>query len=228
MVTAAGGTHLPLPQTNVETMMLAADPTFSTARVTISLTTFITYAATTGRTKVATVVEAKKRYAAKYAKETDFWLPLRNAIMMAHEHGRSLATLDALLSTVHATKIPSYTDAIAGYKKWVGKAVLTSGGARRLVWTHGDLTVNVNPELDVPIGGRRHLVKLYFNKVVLSKTQLDLSLRLLQTVVPAPAEAAILDGRRAKLHIATRGVDAAMDALLEAEGDALVKLWRRI
>jgi hypothetical protein len=167
----------------------------------------------------------KSRYATGYDKRTDYWLRLRSAIMSVHEQGKPLSTLDTLLAQVPGGKTENYADAISGYKRWAGKRGLQSAGQRHITWQHGGLTVNVNPELDLDIDDVHVLVKLYLNKEALSRTRLDLALHLLQVSVPSGAVGAILDVRRGKQHVAETKPDRAMDALLEAEADGLLKLW---
>jgi hypothetical protein len=196
--------------------------------VVISLTTFIKYAAASGRAKVTVVARAKALYAAEYAKGRDFWLPLRRAIMASHESGAKLATLDALLASVAPAKVASYVEAMAGYLKWVGRRRLTSRGQLRRDWTHGVLTVNVNPELDMDINRVRTIVKLYFNKDALTKTRLDTALHLLRMTTPPAAAAAILDVRRGRLYSAAPRLDSTMDVLLGVEAEGLVELWRTL
>jgi hypothetical protein len=200
------------------------------ATVSISLTTFIAYAAASGRAKVTVVARAKTQYATEYAKERDFWLPLRHAIMLAHESGDKLATMDmdALIASVAPAKVASYLEAIAGYYKWVGRRRLNSRGQLHCDWTHGGLTVNINPELDLEMNRVRTVVKLYFNKDRLTKTRLDIALHLLRLTTPQAAAAAILDVRRGRLYSATSRIDSTLDVLLGVEADGLVKLWRTL
>ena len=194
--------------------------------VVISLTTFIGYVAATGRGKTTAVTRARAQYDQGYAKEKDFWLPLRHAIMAAHERDGVLVSLDDLKGSVSPSKAASYTEAIAGYKRWVGKRQLRSRGQRHYDWRHGDLVVKVNPELDVDLNDARTLVKLYFNKDALSRTRLDLALHVLRVTTPRGARAAIVDVRRAKIYAADVAHDSVMATLLEIEADGLVRLWR--
>jgi hypothetical protein len=198
------------------------------ARVAVSLTTFVDFAATTGLAKVGAVQRAKSRYARGYLSSFDYWLTLRNAITSLHSEDRPSATLDQVLVGLNEGKVGNYRLCIDGYKKWLRRRRLPLLRKRhRGEWTSGNLTVRVNPDLVLELDTVPHAIKLYFSAPPLSKTRIDLSLHLIRRVVGPSVRPAVLDVRRSKLYGNVRAAPG-VDALLEGEARLFVSMWDAI
>jgi hypothetical protein len=196
--------------------------------VRVSLTTFMEFVAANGARKVHIVDEARKTYGDLYEPVKDYWRPVREAICTAHVEGLPLNTLTPGGGPFSAGRQVNYDAAISAYRSWIGKPVLVGGVPPRIAWRSGGLSVFVNPEIDVPIQKRRHLVKLYFGKEPITPTRAEGTLHLLRTVMPADAEVGVLDVHRRRIcrPRMNRNVEACQ-AAMEAEARFFVERWNR-
>ena len=196
------------------------------ASLAVSLTAFVDFAAATGTAKAGKVQKVKKQL---QTGGFDYWLPLRNAIVSLHHENRPAVTLSRVLDGLDERKIGNYTQCIAGYKQWLGrKHPEPFVGRNRGLWVTGDLTVRVNPELIVHTGTQRTAVKLYFSAPPISRARVDLAQYLIRKVVGQQVHPAVLDVRRAKLHVGSLRASKAVDALLEGEARLFVSMWEAI
>jgi hypothetical protein len=193
----------------------------------ISLTTFVDFTTSVGSTRLTKVRRAKAEYGQDYAPQKDFYKALREAIEESFDQGWSAAGLKKKLAQVQdPKKQKNYEVCRRGLTRWAGNKAFIFHPKQRASWKSGDLTVKVNPELDLSINGVRHRIKLYFKGEALSKSRIDVILHLLGsgTVKATPG---VLDVRRSKLYIPT--VDRpGLDALLKAEAAAFNSLWQSI
>lgn len=195
--------------------------------LTISLTTFIDFVAATGTGRITKVRNAKRQYDAEWDASKDFYKPLRDRILKCAGQGWDKKALNVMLKEVTDTKkIPNYAECEKGLVKWIGtkKSVTAVPAAAKALWTSGDLTIRVNPELLVDDGGNRYVVKLYFKSDDLSSAKAQLILHLMSKSSKLKGTMAVLDTRRGKVFVHTKKVDG-IDALLKAEASALSQMW---
>ena len=84
--------------------------------IRINLTTFLDITSAAGTAKVTALRRRKNR--GPYQPAHDFWLPLRRAIVKAHQ-SEDMTALDRLMPTITDTKkLSNYPDRIRTYKKW--------------------------------------------------------------------------------------------------------------
>jgi hypothetical protein len=193
----------------------------------ISLTTFVDFTASAGSTRLTKVRRAKAEYGEDYSPQKDFYKALREAIEESFEEGWGAAELKKKLSKVpDPKKQKNYEACRKGLTKWAGRQAFIFHPKQRASWKSGELTVKVNPELDLSINGTRHRIKLYFKGEALSKSRVDVILHLLGSG-PAKATPAVLDVRRSKLYTPTVERPG-LDALVKAEAAAFNSLWQSI
>lgn len=193
----------------------------------VSLTTFVDFATAVGSTRLTKVRRAKSSYGEDYAPQKDFYKALREAIEDTFETGWSSADLKKKLSNISdPKKQKNYEACRKGINKWAGNKTFVSHPKKGDSWKSGELTVKVNPELDLSINGSRHLVKLYFKGEALSKPRIDVILHLLGNGAGA-ATPAVLDVRRSKLYVPTV-TRPGLGALLKAEAAAFSSLWQSV
>src|SRR5580698_4667412 len=110
----------------------------------VSLTYFVDFVLKVGTPKLSGVKEFKEH---RYDHLTDFYKPLREAIVDAHEKGKLDRALDDFLGTLtDERKRRIFPGLVQGYRKF-----LRSAGSMR--WftpphstlTAGDLEININP-----------------------------------------------------------------------------------
>ena len=199
--------------------------------IRISLTDFVDFSIKVGPPKLTKVNELRRR--GNYSPATDFWKPLRDALVDLHESGRmDRRQLDAFLKTVSdGKKVSRYTDACAGYKSFLGRKRIDWFASPQAIWVPNRLKVRVKPELGLTIDGHPHIVKLYFKNDKLSKQRVELVTYLmrdrLKKSAPAGARFCVLDIAHAKLHHASEN-GGNLFPLLMGEAAAFVAMWESL
>lgn len=196
----------------------------------LSLTDFVDIVVSSGTPKANKVRAIKNRPA--YNPAFDFYKPLRDHIEKTHKQGKGKAHLKTLMPTVtDKKKLSAYPVLLTGYRKWWGN--------KKLVWfkppsgSHSDhgIDVSVNPELGLGIGGKPHLIKLYFKADPLTKNRVDvihfLMDKQLSKQSPARVTMAVLEIRRSKLYTPTVAIQN-LPAVLSAELAYVGALWPHV
>ena len=200
--------------------------------IEISLTEFVDFVTKAGGPKLTVVREVKKRHAEGYDPKTDFYKKLRDGIVAHHAMGKPKAALDALAQGVtDRKKVVAYPIIIQGYKKFLGRKVVTwFAPPKKTTWEHGDLVVRVNPELGLQLNGRPHLIKMYLKKNQLRRLEVPSIMHLLQLVLSSKSESrtlGLLDVRRGHL-ITADGFDPALTPLLQGEAASFATIYRSL
>ncbi len=199
--------------------------------ILVSLTDFVDFVSKSGRPKLTQVKTVKWR--PKYDPQTDFWRALREAIIEFHRSNQTQKSrLDAaLIGITHIPKLTAYPVALAGYKKFLGRKSIQSLPDIRSSWSHGNLNVNVNPELSLSIQGTPHLVKLYFKGDTLSKKNAELILLMMADSLGSKTALgtvfSLLDVQRGKLFTTT-SVDVGLKPLLQGEATSFETMWNQL
>lgn len=155
-----------------------------------------------------------------------FYNPLKRGLIEAFEAGGAPADIRAAAAAASAPRARHYEECAAGAVRWRGRKALVWADVRPTTWSHGDLTVKVNPELGLEIDGVPYVIKLYFKEPALTKRKCEVPLHLLDLCYP-DARVGVLDLRRGKLHVPTRLV-AGIDALLQGEAASFVTMWNAL
>ena len=121
-----------------------------------------------------------------------------------------------------------YKLAIIGYKKFLGKQDYEWFKPHAAKWSHGSLTVRVNPEIGLIIGGKRHLIKLYLKQEKLSKPRINIILSMMRSTFASKTyEVAVLDVVRGQLYKGSES-SVSLSALLEGEAATFMAIWNSI
>lgn len=199
--------------------------------IQISMTEFVDFVTKAGPPRLTVVRQVKKRHADGYHPSTDFYKKLRDGIVQHHQIGGPKSALDALaLGVTDTNKIKAYPVIIQGYKKFLGNKSVKWFKPTKASWVHGELGVNVNPEIGLNINGKPHLIKLYFKTDKLTKTQLQAILHLMQLKLgktKKPVTLGILEVRRGKLHVAGP-LDPSLTALVDGEAQAFAAMYNAV
>jgi hypothetical protein len=198
----------------------------------ISLTDFVDVVSSSGTPKATKVRQIKTR--PPYEPALDFYKPIRDTIVEAHERGMTKDYVDAALANLtDKKKSAAYPAIVSAYKSWWGrKGFVWFFPPSALYSSHG-IDISINPELGLLIDGTPHLVKLYFKAEPLAKNRVDIITHLMTATVaatcPNPGETvmAVLDIRRKKLISPTTPV-ANLGAALDAELAYIAALWHSI
>jgi len=196
----------------------------------ISLTDFVDFVVKSGTPKLTKVRELKNR--GDYDPATDFWKPLRKAIIDYHKSGGDKRQLDAILSKISDPKKQNrYPSAVAGYKKFIGRKIVKWFDPPKHLWTRSGLDVRVNPELGLEYNSQRHIIKLYFKDEKPNKQKFDVVLAMMEEALRSKLKAgdtlAILDVSNSKLHTSS-GPQPSLTPLLVGEAAGFVATWNQI
>ena len=196
--------------------------------IRVNLTTFLDIVSAAGTPKLTAVRRLKQRE--KYSPARDFWLPLRRAIVGAHQ-AEDVGVLDHLLPTItDKKKLNNYPALIEAHKRWWGKRSYEWFQPPDADWQYGQVSVRVNPELGLKDDSGLTVVKLYFKKDRLPKLRADVILHLLETTVTPDgtnARVGILDVPRAKL-IQSTVEKPGLEAALRAEAAYIATAWNEM
>jgi hypothetical protein len=190
----------------------------------ISLTYFVDFMLTSGSSRIASARLIKRGPDERYS---DFYKPVREAIVDMHRKGLDTRVLADLLGTLQDPREKRiFPKAVIGYGKFLRRH-------RKVTWFEppfgehqlGDLTVRVNPELGLLLDGQPHAIKAYFRGDPLTAQRAvlinELQSRALAETWPGMVFA-VLDVRRAKLF--PREDKPGMSRLLHAEAASLASL----
>lgn len=197
----------------------------------VSLTVFVDFVTAGDPLNRATRVRLELNRG-EYDPRTDFWKKLRERIQDTHQRGQPVRTLQGLLDEVtDQKKLDSYSAAITGYLRFIGRKRVSYFEPPRAEWEHGDLAVRVNPELGLTIRDQPHVIKLYFRKDPLSKRKVDAVLALMDDALADQMEpnavVSVLDVQQAHVYVPTRQV-ADIDTVLAGEAASFLEMWHRL
>jgi hypothetical protein len=194
----------------------------------VSLTYFVDFVLKSGTPKLTGVREYKER---KDELSTDFYRPVREAIVKMHRAGACDSVLDEVVAAQTDEKRKRlYPLVVAGYRKF-----LVAGERRwfeppRTSVKLGDLEININPEIGFVIDKKPHFVKLYFRGETLTTKRAAVVLSLLARGLGEgyPGHVlAVLDVQRAKLLTFT-APNPRLDVLLCGEAAAFSTIYGAI
>ena len=165
---------------------------------TIGMAPFIDFALTpaTGNVAIAAAIKAG-------GYPTDRYADLGATIAEMHRDGRGPAALDSWLSAQPTTDKRRLGAILTAYKRFCRAHELKwfEPPMRDLPLGHG-VAVLVAPELGVLVGGRPHVIKLYFRSDPITPSRLALTTTLMHIAFSETwpgTVCAVLDVRRAKL-----------------------------
>lgn len=193
----------------------------------ISLSYFVDFVLTSGTGKLTSVKQLKQ---GKDERFTDFYRPVREAIIDMHEKGLDSGVLDDLLaSLVDPREKRIFPKVVSGYRKFLRQGKTTWFEPPMRDYPLGPISVRVNPEVGLLIDGRPHAIKLYFRGDPLSPQRIMVVNQLLANALGStwPGTVfSVLDVRRAKLYPYRPRTEVVH--LLRAEAASLSSLFAAI
>lgn len=194
---------------------------------TISLTDFVDIVSRSGTSKITKIAEVKHR--GPYSPQTDFYKPIREAIIETQEKSLPKSHIaDRLQSLTDQKKIKNYPMITAGFARWLGRKQPEWFAPPTAVFSGHGFEVKINPELGLIINARPHIVKLYFKGVPLTKSRIQIAAHLMEiSLRPNSRSGAImsvLDTRQSKLLSPEVPLDR-LTAGLRAELAYIATLW---
>jgi len=191
----------------------------------VSLTYFVDFVLKSGTSKLTGVREYKER---KDECSTDFYRPIREAIVEMHKKGLPLATLEDVTRAQEDEKRKKhYPLVIEGYRRFLASGPKNHFEPPRAALSLGALSLDVNPELGLVMDGKPHLIKLYFRSEPLDRRRtalvLDLLARGLGETNPERIPA-VLEVRTGKLHT-NATTNPRMELLLRGEAASFAAMY---
>lgn len=195
----------------------------------ISLTHFVDFVLKAGTPKLTGVKEIK---ANRSDQITDFYKPLREAIIDFHEKGQSISVLDGFVETMtDERKRRIYPSLLAGYQRFLDARPMTWFSPPKTVLPVGDLEVRINPEVGFRIEGTPHVLKLYFRGEPLTSKRVSIVLSLL-TAALGPCRPgtvfAMLDVRHARLYTIKAPPNPRLSLLLRGEAASFATIYASV
>ncbi len=194
----------------------------------ITSTTYMDFLLRTSIARLRVVREARAQYEAGYQQGHDYYRRMREGVVDMHRSGRGPEALWQIVEAAPSRKRSSFEACAQGYETWMRrKGFIWSRRPTPLLWTHGGLSVVVNPELLMHIDGEPHRVKLYFKTPPIKQAGANLVLHLFEAVSPTDAHIAVLDVRRSKLFQKTRA-SRDYETVLRSEALSFVSMWQAV
>lgn len=195
----------------------------------ITLPTYASFLVASGPSRITKVLQARRAqdgptgYAAG-----DHYIhlraPLRDALLAG---GDPQPLLDVLEGLHDARKVSNYRAIVDGLIEVFRTTDFEGRSIEKRSWTHGDLTVTVNPTARLYIDGRWHVAYVHLNQDPLDARSIQPVLELMRMTHGDLGEPLIIDSRRARLYHPSRSarVRRGLAALLEAEAESFLSLW---
>src|SRR5262245_27380872 len=166
----------------------------------VSLTYFVDFVLKVGTPKLSGVKEFKEH---RYDHLTDFYKPLREAIVDMHEKGKPDRALDEFLATLtDERKRRIFPQLVQSYRAWV-KPGMKWFTPPQTTLPVGDIEININPELGFEIDGTPYLVKTYFRGEPLAQKRVAIVVGLISSALGAVRPGTVfgmLDVKNSRLH----------------------------
>jgi hypothetical protein len=199
--------------------------------IRISLTDFVDFVSKSGSPKITKVRQIKSRQ--DYHPSRDFYKYLRDAIKLYHEENhtdKNTYFRDVLNASPDAKKKTKFTNLTKGYQRFLGTKSISHHESNNVIWTQGELEVNVNPELCLTIDNEKHLIKLYFKSDELTKLRIDVILYLMQNALPIQPNIdkfTILYIEKSRM-LSEAKPDTALQFLLQAEAESFITIYKNL
>ena len=201
--------------------------------IKISLTEFMNFVNKSGSAKATVVAQAKNKREEEYAHWKDYWLPLRNKIKDVHKKKGNHDDLKQIVKSIRRDKRENYRQSVEGYCVFWKKKKIEWVEPPRKTWAHGDIRIELNPELGLVIKDKVYLIKLFTTaNNSIDKRHADLILSLMEKelrdkVGGDEAIFAVLDVKCGKLF-ENKKKDTSMYSLLKGEARSFESQWKDI
>jgi len=194
----------------------------------VSLTYFVDFVLKVGTPKLSGVKEFKEH---RYDHLTDFYKPLREAIVDMHEQGKPDRALDDFVLTLtDERKRRIFPGLIEGYRKFVRPTMkwFTPPHGTLAV---GDLEININPELGFEIDGTPYVIKTYFRGEPLAQKRVQVVLGLITSALGAGRPGtvfAMLDVKNSRLHTLKSAPNPRLGLLIRGEAASFSTIYAAV
>jgi hypothetical protein len=194
----------------------------------VSLTYFVDFVLKVGTPKLSGVKEFKEH---RYDHLTDFYKPLREAIVAMHEQGKPDRTLDELFATLtDERKRRIFPGLIEGYRKFLRPGMKWFSPPHTTLPV-GDLEININPELGFEIDGTPYLIKTYFRGEPLAQKRVATVLGLITSALGPGRPGtvfAMLDVKNSRLRTLKSAPNPRLGLLIRGEAASFSTIYASV
>jgi hypothetical protein len=195
----------------------------------VSLTYFVDFVLKVGTPKLAGVKEFKEH---RYDHLTDFYKPLREAIIEMHEKGKPDKSLDELVASMtDERKRRIFPDLVEGYRKFLASKPMKWMTPPSAVLPVGELEINVAPELSFEIDGTPHIIKTYFRGEPLAQKRVQLVTNLMSAALGAGRPGTVfgmLDVKNARLYTGKSAPNPRINLLIRGEAASFSTIYAAV
>ena len=193
---------------------------------TIGLTTFVDFIAASGLKRVKVVEQSRREDNLPYNVMRDFYKRLRESTVSFANGNMNLEEFQTFIEELSdQKKRTNFPEAIQGFEDFWVDSGFQNLASPRGSYARGQLSVTINPELNIRGNGGQTAVKCWFKKEPVPRTRLNYILAAMRLGLNAfDGDVAILDVRRATLHQISN-VDRNLEILLRGEADGFMSMW---
>jgi len=196
----------------------------------ISLTYFVDFVLKVGTPKLAGVKEFKEH---RYDHLTDFYKPLREAIIDMHGKGKPDHVLDEVVAAMtDERKRRIFPGLVDSYRKFLRSSPSMKWFTPPQTTLAVDgLDININPELGFEIDGTPHLIKTYFRGEPLSQKRVSVVLGLISSALAAGRPGtvfAMLDVKNARLRTLKAAPSPRLGLLIRGEAASFSTIYAAV
>ena len=194
----------------------------------VSLSYFVDFVLKVGTPKLSGVKEFKEH---RYDHLTDFYRPLREAIIEMHEKGKPDRALDEFLTTLgDERKRRIFPGLVQGYRKFL-RPTMKWFTPPHTTLPVGDLEINVNPELGFEIDGTPYVIKTYFRGEPLAQKRVGVVLGLVTSALGPGRPGTVfgmLDVKNARLHTLKSAPNPRLGLLIRGEAASFSTIYASV
>lgn len=191
---------------------------------TISLGGFVEFASSMSSGRIAAVQNVIANEFGGYEPSHDFYRQFRIAVAEGIANGDDVLRVRRAVDACTPKRKAHYEALETGWNRWRhGKTLHVF--SRPLTWHDSGLEVRVSPQFTYATRHETLLVWPYFKGAELSRDGIQAAIRLIEMTHPAGGRRpAVLDVRRAALHLPARRLRRGFDAWLTSEAAAFISL----
>jgi hypothetical protein len=192
----------------------------------IALEHFVDFMLTVGPARIACVKGCKDH---RYDHLTDFYGPLREAILALHQVGSAATSLDAFLVTLQdERKARIFPGLVSRYQSFLASQSVRWFVPPSALLPVGDLEIEVKPELGVEIGGVPHILTMHFRGDLLAHKRVNLVVGALTSAFGAArsdTRFGVLDVPRACVRTVKSALNPKLGLLMRGEAAAFFTIY---
>ncbi|ASO19886.1 hypothetical protein FHR81_000434 [Actinoalloteichus hoggarensis] len=195
----------------------------------ITLPTFVSYAASGGAARITTIHQQRRRYENPEPAAYNFYRRPADAIRAGRAACRDEVAMTSMVQQAHALQRPHYEAIARGWLQLMAEWQPRLVDVGRARWSSGSLDVRISPHLGLlDDDNRLWSVFLHFKEAELTREGSYAPLRLMEQcmdeLLPGGAPL-VIDVRRARLFKVTNRNRQRLDAWLTGEAAAFTTHW---